>query len=71
MVQEFKTRDEIINALVSEFGEKVGSFNANKTAVKVWTFNRLLNYYWDLKLGRKETYRTKLNENTGYYELKK
>ena len=71
MVQEFNTRDEVINALVLEFGERVGSFNAKKTAVKFWTFNRLLNYYWDLKLGRKETYRTKLNENTGYYELKK
>jgi hypothetical protein len=71
MAQEFNTRDEIIKALVAEFGEKVASFNANKSREKFWTFNRLFQYYWDLKLGRKETYRTELNTQTGYYELKK
>jgi hypothetical protein len=71
---EFTNRTEIIAALQSEFNEKPASFNNNektKSREKFWTFNRLHKYYWDLKLGRKETYRTQLNQSTGYYELKK
>lgn len=71
---EFTNRTEIIAALQSEFNEKPASFNNNektKSREKFWTFNRLHNFYWDLKLGRKQTYRTQLNQSTGYYELKK
>jgi hypothetical protein len=71
---EFTNRAEIIAALQSEFNEKPASFNNNektKSREKFWTFNRLHNFYWDLKLGRKQTYRTQLNQSTGYYELKK
>ena len=71
---EFTNRTEIIAALQSEFNEKPASFNNNeksKSNEKFWTFNRLFHYYWDLKLGRKQTYRTQLNQSTGYYELKK
>jgi len=48
MINTFKTREEIINALVTEFSEKPGSFNNNektKSREKFWTYNRLLNYY--------------------------
>jgi hypothetical protein len=48
MINTFKTREEIINALVAEFSEKPGSFNNNektKSREKFWTYNRLLNYY--------------------------
>jgi hypothetical protein len=41
-------REEIIQKLVDEFGEKVSSFNnteTNKQREKFWTYNRLLNYY--------------------------
>ena len=71
---EFTNRTEIIAALQSEFNEKPASFNNNektKSREKFWTFNRLLHYYWDIKLGRKETFRTEYNPLTGYYELKK
>lgn len=70
---EFRNRKEVINALQSEFGHKPESFNNNektKSREKFWTLNRLITYYWDIKSGRKETYRTKYNEQTGYYELK-
>jgi hypothetical protein len=45
---EFKTREDIIKALVAEFGEKEGSFNNNertKSREKFWTYNRLFHYY--------------------------
>jgi hypothetical protein len=71
MEREFKTREEVIKALVEEFDEKPGSFDGRPSRQKFWTFNRLFHYYWDLKLGRKGTYRTKLNQETGYYELNK
>ena len=69
---EFTSRTEIISALQKEFNEKPASFNntsTNKSVEKFWTFNRLLRYYWDIKQGRKETYHTKINPETGYYEL--
>jgi hypothetical protein len=68
---EFTNRGEIILALQKEFNYKPESFSYNKTALRFWTFNRLLHYYWDIKQGRKKTYITELNPETGYYELKK
>ena len=68
----FNTRTEIIKALQTEFNENPAGFNNNektKQREKFWTFNRLLRYYWDMKQGRKLTYRTVLNSETGYYEL--
>ena len=44
---QFKTREEIIQALV-EKGEKAASFNnsaTNQSVERFWTFNRLFNYY--------------------------
>ena len=41
----FETRQDIIAALVAEFGERAECFSYNQTAVKFWTYNRLLNYY--------------------------
>jgi hypothetical protein len=41
-------REEIIQKLVDEFGEKASSFNnteTNKQREKFWTYNRLVNYY--------------------------
>jgi hypothetical protein len=41
-------REEIIQKLVNEFGEKASSFNnteTNKQREKFWTYNRLANYY--------------------------
>jgi hypothetical protein len=41
-------REEIIQKLVDEFGEKASSFNNTKTSKqreKFWTYNRLVNYY--------------------------
>jgi hypothetical protein len=41
-------REEIIQKLVDEFGEKASSFNnteTNKQREKFWTYNRLANYY--------------------------
>lgn len=70
----FQSRQEIISALKNEFGENPNSFNntsTNKSVEKFWTYNRLLHYYWDIKHGRKKTYITKKNPETGYYELKK
>ena len=67
----FETREEIIKALATEFNENPTGFSYNKTALKFWTFNRLFHHYWDIKMGRKNVFRTKLNSETGYYELKK
>jgi hypothetical protein len=52
----FVNRDEIILALVSEFGETPSSFYNNertKQREKFWTYNRLLRYYFKRKAGRK------------------
>jgi hypothetical protein len=71
---DFNTRTDIITALQTEFNENPAGFNNNektKSREKFWTFNRLLHYYWDIKLGRKETFRTEYNPLTGYHELKK
>jgi hypothetical protein len=71
---EFKNREEIIAALVVEYGENPKSFNNNektKSREKFWTFNRLHKYYWNMKCGMIRTYLTELNPKTGYYELKK
>jgi len=41
------SREEIIQKLVDEFGEKASSFNntpTNKQREKFWTFNRLSNF---------------------------
>lgn len=70
---EFNNRTEIIIALKEEFNHKPAGFNnssTNKSVEKFWTFNRLFHYYWDIKRGRKETYRTRKNKETGFYELK-
>lgn len=70
----FQSRQEIILALQNEFNENPKGFDntsTNKSVEKFWTYNRLLHYYWDIKLGRKKTYITKKNRETGYYELKK
>ena len=48
MTKEFKSREEIINALATEYGKNPASFNntpTNKSVEKFWTFNRLLQYY--------------------------
>ncbi len=68
----FKNREEVIDALHKEFNHKPGGFNNNertKSREKFWTYNRLLRFYWDIKCGFKETYRTQYNKRTGYYEL--
>jgi len=44
---EFNNRQEIIKALVKEFGEKESAFSntaTNKQREKFWTFNRLFYY---------------------------
>jgi predicted component of viral defense system (DUF524 family) len=63
---EFKTREDVIQALVAR-GEKAASFNntaTNQSVERFWTFNRLLTYYIKrygktLRFG-KRTYGTKL-----------
>jgi hypothetical protein len=63
---QFKTRDEVIQALVAH-GEKAASFNntaTNQHNERFWTFNRLLTYYIK-RYGKtlrfaKRTYGTKL-----------
>jgi hypothetical protein len=73
-MKTFNTRTEIINALRDEFGHNPNGFNntsTNKSIEKFWTANRLRTFYWDIKHGKKETYKTQLNKSTGYYELKK
>ena len=69
----FNSREEIIKALETEFAEKGASFNNNektKSRERFWTANRLLKHYWDLKYGRKQTYRTTYNPLTGFHQLK-
>jgi hypothetical protein len=73
IVPTFENRTQIIKALETEFGHNPKGFNNNertKSNEKFWTYNRLLRFYWDIRQGNKETYRTQLNEETGYYELK-
>ena len=41
----FETRQDIIAALVAEFGERAECFSYNQSALRFWTYNRLLNYY--------------------------
>jgi hypothetical protein len=41
----FETRQDIITALVAEFGERAECFSYNQSALRFWTYNRLLNYY--------------------------
>lgn len=72
-MKTFNTRTEVINALSSEFNHNPAGFNntaTNSSIEKFWTLNRLRAFYWDIKRGRKETYKTQLNKSTGYYELK-
>ncbi len=45
----FNTREDIIKALASEFGEKPNGFSNTPTALKFWTYNRLLHYYYKKK----------------------
>ena len=74
MPKTFANREEIIAALVNEFGEKAASFNNNentRSRERFWTYNRLLRYYWDIKCGFKKTFQTRYNFKTGYYELGK
>jgi hypothetical protein len=45
---QFNTKEQIVEALVNEFGEKKSSFyntNTNKQRGKYWTFNRTYSYY--------------------------
>jgi hypothetical protein len=59
-----KSREDVILALVSEYGKNIKSFyNYN------WTFNRLIHYYNDLRNGRKETHNTERCED-GVFRLK-
>ena len=48
-MQLFNTREDIIKALASEFGEKPNGFSNTPTALKFWTYNRLLHYYYKKK----------------------
>lgn len=47
----FETRQDIIAALVAEFGKRAECFSYNQSALRFWTYNRLLNYY--LKCSKK------------------
>ena len=45
----FNTKEELVKALVIEFGEKESSFYntpTNKSREKFWTYNRTLHYYF-------------------------
>lgn len=51
MSNTFSTRQEIINALVEQWGENPKSFSnssTNKQTEKFWSYNRLLKYYHEL-----------------------
>jgi hypothetical protein len=41
----FETRQDIIAALIAEFGIHPDSFDYNQSATRFWTYNRLLDYY--------------------------
>ena len=68
-----KNREDIILALVSEYGKRIESFYntpTSKTNEKFWTFNRLIHYYNDIRGGRKERYNTEQGVD-GVFNLKK
>lgn len=54
---EFKNKDEVVDALVKDFGKRRETFYntpTNKNIEKFYTFNRTLRYYYDLKSGKKK-----------------
>tara|TARA_R110000803_G_scaffold206298_1_gene273494 strand:- start:1267 stop:1503 length:237 start_codon:yes stop_codon:yes gene_type:complete len=54
---EFKNKDEVVDALVKDFGKNSKTFYntpTNKNIEKFYTFNRTLRYYYDLKSGKKK-----------------
>jgi len=68
-----KSREDIILALVSEYGKNIKSFyntKSNQSYETFWTLNRLTHYYNDLRSGKKETYNTERGED-GIFRLKK
>lgn len=69
-MSKLNNRADIIIALKNEFNHNPIGFNTNQSTIKFWTFNRLFHFYWDIKHGRKERYKTKYNPSTGFYELK-
>jgi hypothetical protein len=45
---QFSTKEQVVEALVKEFGETKSSFyntDTDKHREKFWTFNRVYNYY--------------------------
>lgn len=69
ITKQFKNRAEIIEALVNDFGEKASSFNNNestKSREKFWTYNRLLNFYYN-KVRRVEQVLPNLPYKDGCY----
>lgn len=65
----FNNRAEVIEALVNDFGEKAASFNNNertKSREKFWTYNRLLNFYYN-KVRRVEQVLPNLTCKDGMY----
>lgn len=51
-MNNFNTKEELVKALVTEFGEKESSFYntpTNKSREKFWTYNRTLHYYFSKK----------------------
>ena len=68
-----KNREDVILALVKEYGKNIKSFYntpTSKNNEKFWTLNRLTHYYNDLRNGRKETYNTERGED-GIFKLRK
>ena len=68
-----KNREDVILALVKEYGKNIKSFYntpTSKNNEKFWTLNRLTHYYNDLRNGRKETYNTERGDD-GIFKLKK
>lgn len=54
---KFTTKEQIIEALVKEFGEQKSSFyntDTNKQRENFWTFNRLSNYYRNKTIAHKK-----------------
>jgi len=46
---ELKTREDVIDAIMSEFPDQKNKRKGMETDTKFWTMNRLLNHYRDLK----------------------
>ena len=68
-----RNKEDIIIALVDEYGKNIKSFYNTPTSrnnEKFWTFNRLLHYYNDIRAGKKESYNTERGED-GIFRLKK